>query len=77
MSGLSKTRPKGFLDYLEDALPKIVLAPTFLAALIFIYGFILWTTWISFSQSELLPNYRIAAGYKITKKALNKPSDDK
>ena len=70
MADLSKNNPKGFSDYLEDALPKIVLAPTFLAALVFIYGFILWTTWISMTQSTLLPNFKIAAGYKITPKVL-------
>jgi len=53
-------------DILEDAIPKLVLAPTFLAGLIFIYGFILWTAFISLTQSELLPKYRIAAGYKFT-----------
>lgn len=70
MADLSKARHKGFFDYLEDAIPKLVLAPTLLAALIFIYGFILWTAWISITQSRLLPNYKIASGYKITKKAL-------
>ncbi len=70
MADVSKIRPKGFSDYLENALPKLVLAPTFVAALIFIYGFILWTSWISITQSELLPNYKIAAGYEISPKAL-------
>ncbi|MCK5203052.1 MAG: sugar ABC transporter permease [Desulfobacterales bacterium] len=72
MADLNQSRSKGFFDYLEDAIPKLVLAPTFLAALIFIYGFILWTAWISMTQSALLPNYKIAAGYKITNTALNK-----
>jgi glucose/mannose transport system permease protein len=72
MADLTQSRPKGFFDYLEDAIPKLVLAPTFLAALIFIYGFILWTAWISMTQSALLPNYQISAGYKITNKALDK-----
>ena len=67
---------RGLFDYLEEAIPKMVLAPTFLAALIFIYGFILWTAWISISQSELLPNYRIAAGYQITKKTLKNLSNE-
>jgi hypothetical protein len=34
-------RPHGAGDYLETALPKIVLGPTLLCALIFVYGFIL------------------------------------
>ena len=70
MADLSKAPHKGFFDYLEDAIPKLVLAPTSLAALIFIYGFIVWTAWISITQSEILPDYKIAVGYKISKKAL-------
>ena len=76
MADLNRTRPKGFFDYLEDGIPKLVLAPTFLAGLIFIYGFILWTAWISMTQSALLPNYKISAGYKITNEALNKMRDE-
>lgn len=44
-------------DRLERILPKIVLAPTSLIYLIFVYGFILWTAWISFTKSRLLPQY--------------------
>ncbi len=71
MTDLNPSPSKRFFDYLEDAIPKLVLAPTFLAALIFIYGFILWTAWISMTQSALLPSYEIAAGYRITDKALS------
>jgi glucose/mannose transport system permease protein len=70
MGDPSRIRSRGCFDYLEEALPKLVLAPTFLAALIFIYAFILWTAWISMTQSTLLPNFKIAGGYKITPKAL-------
>ena len=70
MANFNTIRQKGFSDYLETALPKLVLAPTFLAAVIFIYGFILWTAWISMTQSALLPSYKIAGGYKITQKVL-------
>lgn len=44
-------------DYLQSALPKIVVAPTFLATVIFIYGFILWNAYLSFTKSRLLPRY--------------------
>jgi len=55
------TRPrKRFSDYLETALPKVVLGPTLLVGLIFIYGFILWTAWLSFTESRLLPRYELA-----------------
>jgi glucose/mannose transport system permease protein len=43
--------------FLENLLPKLVLAPTTVCVLIFVYGFILWTTWISFTNSRLLPRY--------------------
>ena len=42
---------------LGDFLPKLVVAPTFLAALVFIYGFMLWNAWLSFSSSRMLPKY--------------------
>ncbi len=42
---------------LENMLPKIVLAPTFVSTIITIYGFILWTAWISFTKSRMLPRY--------------------
>lgn len=54
-------RPRrGLGDYLEIALPKIVLGPTLLCGLVFIYGFILWTAWLSFTESRLLPRYNFA-----------------
>ena len=54
-------RPRrSFADYLEIALPKIVLGPTLLCGLIFVYGFILWTGWLSFTESRLLPRYEFA-----------------
>ncbi|UCB44490.1 MAG: sugar ABC transporter permease, partial [Spirochaetota bacterium] len=42
----------------QELIPKLVLAPTLLAGLIFIYGFILWTVWISLTNSKILPNYK-------------------
>ncbi len=44
---------------LENLLPKIVLAPTFVSTIITIYGFILWTAWISFTKSRMLPRYEL------------------
>ena len=37
----------------------MVLAPSFLASLIFVYGFIGWTAWVSLTRSKLLPRYDI------------------
>jgi glucose/mannose transport system permease protein len=44
----------------DIVLPKIVLGPTLICALIFIYGFILLTAWLSFTESRLLPRYDFA-----------------
>jgi glucose/mannose transport system permease protein len=45
--------------WFETHLPKIVLAPSFIAILIFVYGFIAWTAWVSLTRSRLLPKYEI------------------
>jgi glucose/mannose transport system permease protein len=47
------------LDWFERQLPKLVLAPSIVAMTVFVYGFIAWTTWISFTRSRLLPRYEI------------------
>jgi glucose/mannose transport system permease protein len=55
------SRPdRSWRDRVEAALPRIVLGPTLLVALIFVYGFIAWTAWLSFTDSRLLPRYDFA-----------------
>ena len=56
LSNSSKKR-SGFIDKFARWLPQIVVAPSFLAMVIFVYGFILWNAYLSFSKSRLLPNY--------------------
>ncbi|KEO52588.1 carbohydrate ABC transporter permease [Thioclava pacifica] len=46
-------------DWLSRHVPKIVLAPTFVAVLLFVYGFIAWTAWVSLTRSKLMPRYEI------------------
>ncbi len=46
-------------DWLSRHVPKIVLAPTFFAVLLFVYGFIAWTAWVSLTRSKLMPRYEI------------------
>ena len=46
-------------EWLERHVPKMVLAPSFVAILLFVYGFIAWTGWISLTKSRLLPKYDI------------------
>lgn len=48
------------MDWLERHLPKLVLAPSAAAILVFVYGFIAWTAWISLTRSRLLPRFEIA-----------------
>lgn len=50
----------GLTDRFQEMLPKLVLAPTGLASLFFVYGFIGWTIWLSLSKSSLMPNYEFA-----------------
>ncbi len=42
---------------LQDWLPKVVLAPSFAVTLVFVYGFILFTIFLSFTGSKMLPLY--------------------
>ncbi len=54
---VASAAPSRQADWLGEHLPKIVLAPTFVITLFFVYGFILWTIYLSFSASRILPNY--------------------
>ena len=45
--------------WLEKNLPKIVLAPAVGLISWFVYGFILWTLYISFTNSKILPKYEL------------------
>ncbi|MEW9899835.1 sugar ABC transporter permease [Chitinivorax sp. PXF-14] len=44
----------------ERWLPKLVLAPAFALTLVFVYGFIIWNGYLSFTPSRILPNYEWA-----------------
>ena len=39
-------------ERLQNLVPKLVLAPSFLLVLIFVYGFNLWTLFLSFTNSK-------------------------
>ena len=43
-------------DWLRQHLPKLVLSPSFAITLFFVYGFILYTAFISMTKSKMLPN---------------------
>jgi len=38
-------------------LPRIVLAPSFAVVLLFVYGFIIFTAYLSFTDSKMLPSF--------------------
>ncbi len=43
---------------LADWMPKIVMAPTVIAAIVCIYGYMIWTAVLSFTNSRMLPTYK-------------------
>src|SRR5512139_1235663 len=54
-------RPRVAFDrFLERWLPQVVVSPLFAASLFFVYGFIAWTVYISFTKSGVMPNYTLA-----------------
>lgn len=57
--GLRPTGPTApsLREYLQVALPRLVLAPSFILILIFVYGFIIFTGYLSFTDSRILPNF--------------------
>lgn len=42
---------------LQNWIPKLVLAPSFAMVLLFVYGFILFTVYLSFTDSRILPSF--------------------
>lgn len=42
---------------LQELLPKLVVAPSFFIILIFVYGFIAYTGYLSLTDSKMLPSY--------------------
>jgi glucose/mannose transport system permease protein len=50
-------RSAGAIEGLQRALPKIVLAPSFAVILVVVYGFILFTGVLSFTDSKILPSF--------------------
>ena len=42
---------------LQELLPRIVVAPSFVVIIIFVYGFIAYTGFLSMTDSKMLPSY--------------------
>ena len=49
--------PAGLRARLQDWMPKLVLAPSLAMVLFFVYGFILFSFYLSFTDSRLLPSF--------------------
>ncbi|MBU6488385.1 MAG: sugar ABC transporter permease [Burkholderiales bacterium] len=57
---LGASRRASRFNAFEKMLPKLVLSPTLIATLIFVYGFIAWTTVLSFTKSRTFANLHFA-----------------
>lgn len=55
------------VNWLQKHISKIVVAPSFIAILVFVYGFIAWTVYISFTKSRLLPKYELIGTFQYHK----------
>ena len=53
----SHREPRDLRTVLQDILPKLVLSPSLAAMLICVYGFIIYTVFLSFTNSKMLPSY--------------------
>lgn len=59
-------------NWLERYIPRLVLAPSFIAILVFVYGFIGWTAYVSLTRSRLLPRYDLV-GFIQYERLLSSP----
>lgn len=57
---------------LQDLLPRLVLAPSFAVILLFVYGFIAFTGYLSFTDSKMLPSFGLV-GLENYQKLWNLP----
>lgn len=63
----------GWRRWLARGLPVAVMAPLLAIPVIYVVGFTLWTTWISFTDSTLLPDYTLAGMRNYTRLFSNRP----
>ncbi|PUA20043.1 carbohydrate ABC transporter permease [Glaciimonas sp. PCH181] len=59
--------PRGrFAAIADNWLPRLVLSPTIIISLVFVYGFIALTAWISLTDSRMMPNYTLVGFHQYT-----------
>jgi len=56
-----------------DLLPRLVLAPSFAIVLLFVYGFIVWTVYLSFTKSRMMPVY-VLTGFDSYRRLWSQPN---
>ncbi|MGH1415416.1 MAG: carbohydrate ABC transporter permease [Pelagimonas sp.] len=61
------TSQTDFRTRLQEWLPKLVLSPSVAAVLVFVYGFIAFTVYLSFTKSKMLPKYDLIGLENYTK----------
>ncbi len=54
---MAHTVDADFKTRLQNWIPKLVLSPSVAMMLVFVYGFILFSVYLSFTDSRLLPSY--------------------
>ncbi len=59
---------------LQALLPRLVLAPSFAAILLFVYGFIIFTGVLSFTGSKILPDLSTWVGFNNYVRLFNHPN---
>ena len=64
------SRRASLRGWLQDALPKIVLAPSLAITAVFVYGFILWTFYLSLTGSKAFPSYDLV-GFRAYERLWN------
>jgi glucose/mannose transport system permease protein len=61
-------------EKMQDWLPRLVIAPSFVAILFFVYGFILFTGFLSFTGSKILPDFSHWVGFTNYARLLSHPN---
>ena len=61
-------------ERIQDWLPRLVIAPSFIAILFFVYGFIIFTGFLSFTGSKILPDFSQWIGFTNYVRLFNHPN---
>jgi glucose/mannose transport system permease protein len=65
---------RGPQEMVQEWLPRLVLAPSFALILLFVYGFIVFTGVLSFTNSKLLPDFSAWVGFGNYVRLFNHPN---